>query len=229
MSEPSFWAQPPAVLFEALQSGSAGLTESVARDRIALLPKVRAGQSKWRFVALFGSQFKSPIILILLFAAGVSIFLGDAPTASIIFTIVLCERGLGFWQEQHAADAVQKLLAMVQITASVLRSGKPTLVPVSEIVPGDVFVLSGGVIVPADSLLLESTDLFVDEASLTGEAFPIEKKTGTTSRIHGPWRTDKRRLSGHQYREWNGKGARSPRRKRYRVWQSFRIASTPSA
>jgi len=178
MIKPAFWTQTAKAVLDELGSSETGLSGSVAQQREANLPKVQAGQSKWRFVGLFLSQFKSPIILILLFAAAVSMALGDATTAGIIFAIVFASGGLGFWQEQHAADAVQKLLAMVQITASVLRDGKAVDVPVSRIVPGDVFLLNAGGIVPADSTIIESNDLFVDEASLTGEAFPIEKKAG---------------------------------------------------
>lgn len=172
------WTLKSDDLYKQLDSSESGLKLEIAQQRIAELPKVRASQSKWRFVSLFLQQFKSPIILILLFAAAVSMALGDPTTAGIIFAIVFASGGLGFWQEQHAADAVQKLLAMVQITATVVRGGKQSEVPVSQIVSGDVFLLNAGAIVPADSILVESTDLFVDEASLTGEPFPIEKKVG---------------------------------------------------
>lgn len=174
----AFWDSPPTALFEELKSGPNGLTEDAARDRFAKLPKVRERQSKWRFISLFLQQFKSPIILILLFAAAISIFLGDSTTAAIIIAIVFASGGLGFWQEQHAADAVQKLLALVQIRTTVVRDGKPREIAVSQIVPGDVFLLKAGDIVPADSVLVEATDLFTDEASLTGEPFPVEKKIG---------------------------------------------------
>jgi Mg2+-importing ATPase len=85
---------------------------------------------------------------------------------------------LTFWQERGAANAVEKLLAVVAVKAQVLRDGKEVAVPHDEIVPGDVVVLSAGATIPADCLLLDSTDLFVDEASLTGESFPVEKAVG---------------------------------------------------
>ncbi len=178
MSNQAFWSEPLPDLVRELETGDRGLTSAIVQERLARLPKLREHQSRWRFVGLFLQQFKSPIILILLFAAGISMFLGDSPTAIIIFAIIFASGGLGFWQEQHAADAVQKLLAMVQIKASVIREGKSIEVPVSQVVPGDVFLLRAGDIVPADSVLIESTDLFVDEASLTGEPFPVEKTTG---------------------------------------------------
>ncbi|MHB8636552.1 MAG: magnesium-translocating P-type ATPase [Fimbriimonadaceae bacterium] len=176
MAIEAFWSAQLAELYTDLGSGENGLRGAVAAERIAQLPKVKARSSKWRFVGLFLGQFKSPIILILLFAAGVAAALGDQATAIIIFAIVLASGALGFWQEFHAADAVQKLLALVQITAKVVRDGKPQDVPIGQVVSGDVFVLHAGDMIPADSRLLESTDLFVNEAALTGEPFPVDKK-----------------------------------------------------
>jgi P-type Mg2+ transporter len=66
-------------------------------------------------------------------------------------------------------------LAVVQIKATVLRDGNPRAIPVEEVVPGDVVVLAAGDVIPGDGLILESKDLFVDEASLTGETYPVEK------------------------------------------------------
>ena len=97
----------------------------------------------------------------------------------IILAIVLVSGLLGFWQERGAADAVQKLLAVVQIKATCERDGKPVDVHTDEVVPGDIVVLHAGDIVPADCLILESKDLFVNEAALTGETFPVEKSVAT--------------------------------------------------
>ena len=178
MSTDAFWSTPTKELFTELGSSDNGLTAAAAAAQLAKLPKARAHNSRWRFVGLFLGQFKSPIILILLFAAVVSAALGDQTSAFIIIAIVVASGTLGFWQEFHAADAVQKLLALVQITANIVRDGKPSEIPVAQVVPGDVFLLHAGDLIPADSLLIESTDLFVNEAVLTGEPFPIEKTVG---------------------------------------------------
>ena len=85
---------------------------------------------------------------------------------------------MSFWQEYGASDAVQKLLAIVQLKARVRRQGIDREIPVKEIVPGDVVILSAGDIIPGDGVILESKDLFVDEATLTGETFPVEKNCG---------------------------------------------------
>jgi Mg2+-importing ATPase len=85
---------------------------------------------------------------------------------------------LGFWQEKGADDAVKELLKMVQLHCDVLRNGKKKEIPVEEVVPGDIVILSAGDVIPGDSLLLESHELFVDEAAFTGETFPVEKNCG---------------------------------------------------
>ena len=129
-------------------------------------------------LTLLLAQFKSPLILLLLFATGLSFFLHDPVNALIILTIVLVSGLLGFWQEHGATNAVEQLLAMVQIKATVLRDGSPYEIPVEEIVPGDIVILNAGDIVPGDCLIDESKDLFVDEATLTGETYPVEKSVG---------------------------------------------------
>jgi len=101
------------------------------------------------------------------------------PTNSIIIiTIILVSSLLGFWQERGAANAVEKLLAIVETKATVLRDGTPKEISVEKIVPGDVIILNAGNLIPGDSIILESKDLFVNEASLTGETFPAEKNAG---------------------------------------------------
>ncbi|KPK86628.1 MAG: magnesium-translocating P-type ATPase [Phycisphaerae bacterium SM23_33] len=174
-----FWSVEASALLGRLETSSLGLPEDEAvrrRQRYGLnllKPRKRSGK-----VALLLGQFKSPIILLLVFAAGLAFFLGDAADAAIILTIVLVSGLLGFWQERGAANAMERLLATVRTKAQVLREGTPAEIPVEEIVPGDVVVLSAGSSVPGDCRILESKDLFVDEATLTGETYPAEKSPG---------------------------------------------------
>ena len=175
-----FWSLSAAELLQELQTSPQGLTSAEAQERLGRygLNRLKA-KSRTDWLALFLAQFKSPIILILLFAAGLSLFLRDAPDAFIIISIVLVSGLLGFWQERGATDAVEKLLAIVQVRAAVLRDGKETEIPVEEVVPGDIAILNAGDMVPGDCAILESKDLFVNEAALTGETFPVEKQPGT--------------------------------------------------
>ncbi|MBS1934243.1 MAG: magnesium-translocating P-type ATPase, partial [Bacteroidetes bacterium] len=98
----------------------------------------------------------------------------------IIILLIICISALlSFLQEKGAADALKKLLSLVQITTNVLRDGNSRTIPVEEIVKGDVVILSAGNTVPGDCRLIESNNLFLNEATLTGETFPAEKKCGT--------------------------------------------------
>ena len=173
---PSFWNVSATELLKRLQATVTGLTTGEAQDRLKTYGANRLKpQKRSDAFTLFISQFKSPIILILLFATGLSLFLHNVVDASIILTIVIISGLLGFWQEFSASNAIQKLLAIVQIKAAVLRDGTQQEIPVEDIIPGDIVMLNAGDIVPGDCLLLESKDLFVDEAMLTGETFPVEK------------------------------------------------------
>ena len=172
----SFWSVPAADMLRKLQVKVIGITAKEARKRLINYgPNRLKPQKRSDTITLLIAQFKSPIILILLGATGLSLFLHNIADASIILTIVILSGLLGFWQEHSASNAVAKLLAMVQIKATVLRDGKPQEIFIEDIVPGDVATLNAGDIVPGDCLLLESKDLFVDEAMLTGETFPVEK------------------------------------------------------
>jgi Mg2+-importing ATPase len=163
-------------MLQKLETGKNGLTGDEAGKRLARFgANLLTKQKRSDALSLLIGQFKSPIIIILFLATGLSLFLGDIADAAIILSIVLVSGLLGFWQERGATNAVQKLLSIVRIKAAVVRNGTPTEVPVEEIVPGDIVILDAGDIVPGDGLLLESKDLFIDEAMLTGETFPTEK------------------------------------------------------
>jgi len=172
----SFWSISYTELLKRLQATASGLTTDEAKKRLTSYGANRLKpQKRSDAFTLLVAQFKSPIILILLFATGLSLFLHNIVDASIILTIVVISGLLGFWQEHSASNAVKKLLAIVQIKAAVFRDGNQQEIPLEDIVPGDIVILNAGDIVPGDCLLLESKDLFVDEAMLTGETFPVEK------------------------------------------------------
>ena len=174
-----FWSVPESGLLEKLGTSAGGLGTDEALRRLAgngrniLKPSV---ETEWLPILL--SQFKSPIIIILLFAAVLSLFLSSPADAIIILAIVFVSGLLGFWQEHGAANAVKNLLNMVRIKAAVLRDGTTAEVPIEDIVPGDVVLLSAGGIIPGDCRILDSKDLFVNEATLTGETYPAEKLAG---------------------------------------------------
>lgn len=132
-------------------------------------------------LSLFLSQFKSPIVLILLFATIVSAVVQSFVDSAIILSIVLLSAILGFFEEYSAGNAVEKLKKRVSVQCRVLREGQEQFVPMEEIVPGDVVLLSAGNLIPGDGVVFEARDLFVNQAMVTGENFPAEKKPGVTS------------------------------------------------
>lgn len=97
----------------------------------------------------------------------------------IILFILLASGLLGFWQEWSADDAVAKLLEGIESHTNVVRDGQQVEVPTETVVPGDLIVLNAGALIPADCRIVESHDLFVDEAALTGESYPVEKLAAT--------------------------------------------------
>ena len=129
-------------------------------------------------MGLFLNQFKSPIVLILVFATLISAFLKDWADAIIILLIVLGSALISFFQEYNANNTVEKLRAQVSLKTNVLRDGKAVSIPTEAIVPGDVVLLSAGSLIPADGLVIDACDFFVNQAVLTGETFPVEKMPG---------------------------------------------------
>jgi len=177
-----FWHQPVDKVFEMLGSKPGGLSEVEAASRLS---KVGLNTLDTRRevtpLGLFLNQFKSPIILILLAATIVSAFVRDWTDAVIILVIVIGSAVLSFSQEYNASNAAKKLRQQVTLKARVLREGREDTIPAEQLVPGDVVLLAAGSLVPADGILLEAKDLYVNQAVLTGETFPVEKKPGVVS------------------------------------------------
>ena len=175
-----FWQVPSSDLIQKLDTSLDGLTDKEAETRLRHYgPNSLKKQKRSGGFVLFLRQFKSPIILILLGAAVLSLFLLDSTDALIIFVIIFLSSLLGFWQERQASNSVKRLLAMIRITVPIIRDRIQKEIPSENIVPGDIILLSAGSKIPADCAILESKDLFVNEAVLTGETYPVEKVTGT--------------------------------------------------
>jgi Mg2+-importing ATPase len=174
-----FWKLQKNDALKDLSCTENGLTGVEAEERIKNFgPNTFKARSHSSSLILFFSQFKSPITILLIAAALLSMGLGDFTDAVIILIIILVSSFLGFWQERGAANAVNELLKMVQIKCRILRENKQTELPVENVVPGDIIFLSAGDVIPADSLLLDSKELFIDEAAFTGETYPVEKNVG---------------------------------------------------
>jgi Mg2+-importing ATPase len=127
------------------------------------------------------SRFANPLVLILLGAAAVSAFTGDVASFAIIGVVVALSVSLDFLQEYRAERAVEALQEQVALRVRVVRDGRELDLPAKNLVPGDVVSLCAGDLVPADARLLEADDFFVNEALLTGEPYPVEKRPGNFS------------------------------------------------
>ncbi len=174
-----YWSQSSNQLWQELQSSPQGLSDAEASHRLEKYgPNILSSKRELTPLGLFLNQFKSPIILILIFATLMSAFLQDWPDAIIILLIVFGSAILSFVQENNAHNAANRLREQVTLKTNVLRAGQSRSTPTEEIVPGDVVLLSAGSLIPADGVVLESNDFFINQAVLTGETFPVEKQPG---------------------------------------------------
>jgi Mg2+-importing ATPase len=174
------WNHTPEEMVKTLQSLPHGLNSDQAKERLDEFgPNLLKQRKRTGALVLFLIQLKSPLVLILLFAAILSIITGEIIDAMIILAIVLASAVLGFVQEYRASNAVEKLRKQVTLKVSVLRDRKSITLPAEEVVPGDVVLLSAGSIIPADGVVIQADDFFVNQAVLTGETFPVEKKAGS--------------------------------------------------
>ncbi len=156
-----------------------GLTSIEAAARLRVVgPNEIAAEKPPSRVRVLWNQLRNPLELLLLFAVAAAAASGEWLNAAIVLIIVFASVGIGFAREYRAQRAVADLRSRVQVRARVLRDGNETALPVRDIVPDDVVLLSAGSLVPADAEILEATDFFVNEAVLTGESFPVEKEPG---------------------------------------------------
>ncbi|MEX2648922.1 MAG: magnesium-translocating P-type ATPase [Alphaproteobacteria bacterium] len=174
-----YWSRDADALSAALGSGPGGLSSDRAAARLRLVgPNSVEDASRLSALRLLLRQFESPLVLILIFAATISLALRQWVDAAIILAIVLGSTLLGFMQEYRASRAVEELKRRLALTCRVVRDGVARTVPVSTVVPGDLVLLSAGNLIPADGVVIEAADFLVSEASMTGESFPVEKQPG---------------------------------------------------
>jgi len=172
----AFWQLPLAVLLNELNSKAEGLTSAEAEERLSIYgPNVLHLQRKRALVLQFLAKFRNPLVIVLLAASGISALTGDVTGFLIISVIVLMSVTLDFVQEHRAGQAAELLRQSVAVRVNVLRDGNPGEIPIADLVPGDVALLSAGDLVPGDGRLLDARDFFVKQALLTGEPYPVEK------------------------------------------------------
>ncbi|QSQ25235.1 magnesium-translocating P-type ATPase [Pyxidicoccus parkwayensis] len=168
--------EPLPSLLARLSTSPEGLSASEAERRLRVGgPNEPAATRPWTKFLEFLRASANPLVVILLVAGTASAFLGEESDAAIIGGIVLLSAGINFWQTFRSERAVKRLQGRIAPTATVRRDGAFCDVPRQQVVAGDVIRLSAGDLVPADARLLESSDLHVQQAALTGESLPAEK------------------------------------------------------
>ncbi len=174
-----YWTRDGDELAGAFGSGAGGLTTLQVEERLAQIGSNSIEDTaRVSTIRLLLRQFESPLVLILVFAAMVSMLLQQWVDAAIVVVIVLGSSLLGFYQENRASQAVEALKRRLALTCRVVRDGIEQMVPVSSVVPGDIVLLSAGNLIPTDGLVLDAADFLVSEAAMTGESFPVEKRPG---------------------------------------------------
>jgi magnesium-transporting ATPase (P-type) len=165
-------------VFKMLQTSEEGLSEAQARKHLETygpnkLPE-GAGINRLKIIL---HQFTSPLIYILIVSAIVTTFLGDYIDSGVIVSILILNAIIGYFQEYKAETSVRALKRMVVPRARVVRDGKEREIPSEVLVPGDIVLLVSGDKVPADLRFFKTTELKIEEAALTGESVPVEKKS----------------------------------------------------
>jgi P-type Mg2+ transporter len=177
----------PDKALDALASSRDGLSAAEAIRRLAIVGPNALRSHGTRGLAVLGRQLRNPLLVLLLAAALTSAFVGERTDALIIFLISGLSVGLGFLNEYRSERAVEALHSQLRHTALVLHGGTATTVDVTDVVPGDVVRLAVGDVVPADLRLLEADGLECDEAVLTGESLPAEKRTEPVADAASPF------------------------------------------
>ena len=176
MSFSKYTTKKTEEIFQELKTSEKGLSEKEALKRLkqyGLNEPTKKKKNNIFFQIL--SRFTNPLVVALLVIAIISMFLGEIISAILIFLMAIISVLLSFTQEHRAGKEIENLIEMVRTTATVYRNSKPKEVKIQELVPGDIVELFAGDMIPADLRIISCKDLFINQASLTGESFPVEK------------------------------------------------------
>ncbi|MCE5295640.1 MAG: cation-transporting P-type ATPase [Euryarchaeota archaeon] len=194
-------------VLRSVSSTEEGLTSSEAKRRLSEFGPNVLQEEKTSHLLLFLRQFNNVLIFFLIFACVISLALGKVGDFAIIASLVLINGIIGFWQELKAEASLKALKRLTESVDIVLRDGQRTDVKSSELVPGDIVVLSEGVVVTADVRLLHSESLSVDESLLTGESIDVEKDaTAMVAEDAQPYELENCVVSGTTVRRGTGLG-----------------------
>ncbi len=177
LQDTPYWSTTADAIAASLSvSPASGLSAGEAADRLLRDGRNEVGaQGRHTRLEVLACQFRSPLLLLLVFAAVLSAATGQWLDAVIVMAIVLATTLLGYSREYAAQVAAAELEARLHLQVTVRRDGQAIAIPAADVVAGDVVLLAAGALVPADGVVLDATDFFVSEAALTGESFPVQK------------------------------------------------------
>jgi len=165
-----------ATVLRKMGTSEKGLSPEEALKRLREYGPNEPAKKKKRNIALqILSKFVNPLVIVLLIIAGFSLFFGEKISALLVILMAIMSVFLSFFQEYRAGKEAEKLSEMVRATATAYRGGSPRAIKIREIVPGDIIDLSAGDMIPGDLRIISCKDLFINQSSLTGESFPVEK------------------------------------------------------
>ena len=172
-----------AEILQRLKALPSGLSEDEATERLEVFgPNEVAYEKKEGWLYRLYVSARNPLVILLTLLATVSFATGDFRAGTVMMLMVALGMSLRFVQETRADNAAAKLKAMITVTATVVRDGQAKEIPLRDLVPGDIVMLSAGDMVPGDVRLISAKDLFVIQATLTGESLPVEKTDAVDSR-----------------------------------------------
>jgi Mg2+-importing ATPase len=161
---------------QRLETRPEGLTDEEAAARLREHgPNVLAKDTRAGVLLLIGHAVLNPLVILLAILSGISFATGDVRAGAMMAVMIALGAGLKLVQKARADTAAAKLKAMISVNATVIRGGQARDTPISQLVPGDIVALAAGDMIPADVRVLAAKDLFVNQSTLTGESFPVEK------------------------------------------------------
>ncbi|WP_405075933.1 cation-translocating P-type ATPase [Ligilactobacillus acidipiscis] len=174
----NYYQDPTQDVLKKLDVTQDGLTERQAEDRLQKYGKNElAGEKRTTILQKFINQFKDLMIIILLIATGISLLIGEASDALIIFLVVVLNAAFGVFQESKAENAIDALQEMTTPYTRVRRAGQIQQIQSNNVTLGDIILLEAGNVVPADARIIEAHNLKIEESALTGESVPTEKNS----------------------------------------------------
>ena len=170
------WTVSEGELLKRFNTSSSGLSsEAAARTLDEVGPNSVAVGHQHTVIRDLLHRCRNPLVIQLLIIATVSYIMGDLRSTVVVGGMVFLSVFVSYVQEARSSKAVEKLQKMVKTTTTVFRDGKEIEVPLDDVVPGEVVILTAGSLIPADLRILSAKDFFVSQSALTGESMPVEK------------------------------------------------------